>query len=67
MPVAEAKARPDVVVEGVHTAAAVPDLVQSLGIEMPICEAVARVLHEDSDIGQAMAELLSRPLRPEGG
>jgi len=56
-----------VVVEGLHTARAVPDLMQSLGIEMPICEAVARVLHEDSDIDQAMAELLSRPLRPEGG
>lgn len=67
MPVGEAKARPDVVVEGVHTARAVPDLMQSLGIEMPICEAVARVLHEDSDIDQAMAELLSRPLRQEGG
>ena len=66
MPVEEAKSRPDIVVEGVHTAQAVPDLVQSLGIEMPICEAVARVLHEDGDIDQAMAELLSRPLRPEG-
>ena len=66
MPVAEAKARPDIVVEGVQTARAVPDLARSLGIEMPICEAVARVLHEDSDIDQAMAELLSRPLRPEG-
>lgn len=66
MPVAEAIARPDVVVEGVHTARAVPELARSLGVEMPICEAVARVLHEDSDIDQAMAELLSRPLRPEG-
>jgi glycerol-3-phosphate dehydrogenase (NAD(P)+) len=66
MPVIEAKSRPDVVVEGVQTARAVPGLVQSLGIEMPICEAVARVLHEDNDIDQAMTELLSRPLRSEG-
>ncbi len=65
MPVAEAKSRKDVVVEGVHTARAVPDLAHSLGIELPICEAVTRVLHEDSDIDQAMTELLSRPLKSE--
>lgn len=67
MPVAEAMSKPDTVVEGVHTARAVPELMQSLRIEMPICEAVARVLHEHSDIDQAMAELLSRPLRNESG
>lgn len=67
MPVADALARPDVVVEGVHTARAIPALARSLGVEMPICEAVARVLHAGDDIDQAMAGLLSRPLRSEGG
>jgi len=66
MPVADAIARPDVVVEGVHTARAIPGLANALRVEMPICSAVARVLHDNSDIGQEMAGLLSRPLRDEG-
>jgi glycerol-3-phosphate dehydrogenase (NAD(P)+) len=67
MPVADALSRPDIVVEGVHTARAVPKLARSLGVEMPICEAVATVLHENGDIDEAMQSLLSRPLRREAG
>ena len=64
-PVAEALARPGVIVEGVHTARAIPSLAGSLSIEMPIGTAVARVLHEGSDIDREMAAMLSRPLRSE--
>lgn len=67
MPVAEAVARPDVVVEGVHTARAIPNLARSLRVEMPICEAVAKVVHEGRDIDETMQGLLSRPLRSEAG
>ncbi len=67
MPVADAMSRPDIVVEGVHTARAVPRLARSLGVEMPICEAVAKVLHGNGDIDEAMVGLLSRPLRREAG
>lgn len=67
MPVADAMSRPDAVVEGVHTARAIPDLARSLGVEMPICQAVATVLHEGGDIDEAMMDLLSRPLRSETG
>lgn len=66
LPVAEALARPDVVVEGVHTARAVPGLAKSLGIDMPIGEAVAAVLHHGAGIDEAIAGLLARPLRAEG-
>jgi glycerol-3-phosphate dehydrogenase (NAD(P)+) len=66
MPVAEAVARPDVVVEGVHTARAIPALAASAGVETPICSAVAAVLHEGAALDDAINGLLSRPLRPEG-
>jgi glycerol-3-phosphate dehydrogenase (NAD(P)+) len=66
MPVAEALARPDIIVEGVHTARAIPRLAQAMAVDLPICAAVANVLHEGSDIDREMANLLSRPLREEG-
>ncbi|MCA8929586.1 MAG: NAD(P)-dependent glycerol-3-phosphate dehydrogenase [Alphaproteobacteria bacterium] len=65
LPVADALARPDVVVEGVHTARAVPGLAQALGVDLPICQAVADVLHAGCPIDRAIADLLARPLRRE--
>lgn len=53
------------VAEGVTTAAAVVTLARKLGVEMPIAEAVNRILHEGSRLGAEVETLLSRPLRRE--
>jgi glycerol-3-phosphate dehydrogenase (NAD(P)+) len=53
------------VVEGVATAAALVRLAGRLGIEMPIAEAVAAVLHRGADIDATIGRLLSRPHRAE--
>lgn len=48
------------VAEGVYTVSAVHQLVQKLGVDMPICEAVYRVLYEQVDAASAVEELLRR-------
>lgn len=48
------------VAEGVYTVSAVHKLVQKLGVDMPICEAVYRVLYEQVDAASAVEELLKR-------
>jgi len=53
------------VAEGVHAARAVRALAAQHAIDMPIAEAVDRVLHEDLPVRQAVAELLRREPRPE--
>jgi glycerol-3-phosphate dehydrogenase (NAD(P)+) len=53
------------VVEGVATAAAVARLAARLGVEMPICEAVERVLHHGVAIDPMTAQLLHRPYKNE--
>ncbi|MBI2255952.1 MAG: NAD(P)-dependent glycerol-3-phosphate dehydrogenase [Proteobacteria bacterium] len=53
------------IAEGVTTAAAVVTLAQELGVEMPIAEAVNRILHQGSRLGAEVETLLSRPLRRE--
>ena len=53
------------VVEGVATAAAVAQLAQRLGIEMPISEAVDAVLHRGVSIDAMADRLLRRPYRTE--
>ncbi len=53
------------VAEGVASAPAVRALAQKLGVETPICEAVAAVLAHEIDIDTAIGGLLSRPLRAE--
>ncbi len=52
-------------VEGVRTAEAVEGLALSLGIEVPLMQAVARVLRGELDIRHAVTELMSRPERRE--
>lgn len=52
-------------VEGVRTAEAVDRLALSLGIEVPLMQAVARVLRGELDIREAVTELMSRPERRE--
>lgn len=53
-------------VEGVPTAKAVMKRAQELGIEMPICEMVNKVLFDNMPIAKAIEELMSRPYKEEG-
>jgi glycerol-3-phosphate dehydrogenase (NAD(P)+) len=53
------------VAEGVASAPAVRALAEKLGVETPICEAVAAVLAGERDLDQAIGGLLARPLRSE--
>ncbi len=53
------------VVEGVETAPAVRALAAKLGVETPICEAVAAVLAGERGLDEAISGLLARPLRSE--
>ena len=53
-------------VEGLHTTKAVVKIAKELGIEMPICEMVYRLLFEGISLKDAMIELLSRPYKEEG-
>lgn len=62
---AEAQARIGQAVEGVLTALAVRRLASRLGIEMPICEQVYRVLYEQVSPQAATQALLEREQKPE--
>ncbi|MGZ3346042.1 MAG: NAD(P)H-dependent glycerol-3-phosphate dehydrogenase [Caulobacteraceae bacterium] len=53
------------VAEGVASAPAVRALARQLGVDMPICEAVAAVLGGEITLNQAIDGLLSRPLKTE--
>lgn len=53
------------VTEGVATAPALVRLASKHEVDMPICIAVDRVLSGDITPAEAMAELLTRPLKPE--
>ena len=54
------------VAEGVATAPAVIALARRLGVETPICDAVAAILAGEIEVGPAISALLARPLRAEG-
>jgi len=53
------------VAEGVASAPAVRDLAVRLGVDMPICAAVAAILAGEAQVDEAIGGLLSRPLRDE--
>ena len=53
------------VAEGVASAPAVRALARQLGVDMPICEAVAAVLGGEITLNRAIDGLLSRPLKSE--
>ncbi|HKP78619.1 MAG TPA: NAD(P)H-dependent glycerol-3-phosphate dehydrogenase [Phenylobacterium sp.] len=53
------------VAEGVASAPAVRALARRLGVETPICEAVAAILAGEAGVDDAIRGLLSRPLREE--
>lgn len=54
-----------VVVEGERNAISSTDLARSLGVDLPICEAVRAILHEGAPIGDTFARLWSRPIEAE--
>lgn len=54
-------------VEGVRTAAEVFSLAQRVGVEVPLCEQVHRILQGDLPIGEAMSELMRRSQKAEFG
>lgn len=53
------------VVEGVLAAKAVKKVADDLGVDMPICNALYRILYEDLPPRQAVAALMSRALKSE--
>lgn len=53
------------VAEGVGAARATRRLAAHLGVDMPICVAVDRALHEGQPVRDAVAQLLAREPRPE--
>lgn len=53
------------VAEGVRTAKSVYNLSRKLGVEMPICQAIYRVLCENLPPDKALAQLMSRDLKYE--
>jgi glycerol-3-phosphate dehydrogenase (NAD(P)+) len=62
---ADILAERNAVTEGVFSAGSVVALANRLGVEMPICEAVNRIVNEDAPIDRVIAELLSRPFAHE--
>lgn len=54
------------VVEGVLAARAVREVALKANVEMPICEQLYRVVHEGLPPKDAVRELMSRTLKPEG-
>ena len=62
---AEITASMNEVAEGINTARAVKKLANRAGLEMPIINEVNAVLYEGKPARDAVAELMSRPLREE--
>ncbi len=65
MTVDEAKEEIQQVVEGVMAAEAVKEVADKLGIEMPICEQVYRILYEGASPREAVGALMARKLKSE--
>jgi glycerol-3-phosphate dehydrogenase (NAD(P)+) len=53
------------VVEGVPASRAVCAVAERLGVEMPICREIFRVMHEAKPVREAVQELMGRELRSE--
>ena len=64
---ASGKKPPSNLAEGRHSAAVIRRRAESLGVEMPITAAVARVLDEGADIKDEIGRLLQRPVDTEWG
>jgi glycerol-3-phosphate dehydrogenase (NAD(P)+) len=62
----EALAEIGQVVEGYFAARAVREVASARGVQMPIVEQIYRVLYEDAEPRNAVAELMARPIMAEG-
>lgn len=51
--------------EGCYTVKALVEMEKNLGVELPICRAVYKVLYENIDAKEALIELFSRSLKEE--
>lgn len=65
MSIDEAKEEIQQVVEGVMAAEAVNEVAEKLGIEMPICHQIYRIIHEGADPREAVEALMGRALKSE--
>jgi glycerol-3-phosphate dehydrogenase (NAD(P)+) len=65
MSLAEASAATSQIAEGVKSSESVLELAKRHGVEMPITEVVAAVMHEGLAVGEAAALLASRSAKPE--
>ncbi len=65
MSIEEAQEEIQQVVEGVLAAKAVKGVADKLGIEMPICEQIYRILYEGASAREAVEALMGRKLKPE--
>ncbi len=63
--VAEARADIGQVVEGVMAARAVKEVADRLGLEMPICQQIFRIIHEGVPPQEAVSQLMGRKLTSE--
>jgi len=55
------------VAEGVYTVREVPHLEKQMEVAMPICEAVSRIIYENTPASEVIAELLNRAPNQEFG
>ena len=53
------------VAEGVDTSRSMSALAEGLGVEMPICDAINRILHQNENVDDVISTLLRRPFRAE--
>lgn len=53
------------VAEGAYTAGAVARLADSLGIEMPVAQAVDHIINDGAEVAQVVDDILARPFRRE--
>ena len=65
MPLEKVLADRETVAEGIVTTRSAHALAAREGVDMPIVDAVQRVLFEDQPAREAIAALMARDLRPE--
>jgi glycerol-3-phosphate dehydrogenase (NAD(P)+) len=53
------------VAEGAFTAPVLVAAARAAGVDMPVAEAVCALIEGRADVGQVIADLLARPIRPE--
>ena len=67
MSLADALDRAKGVTEGVWTSGIVVESATKMGLEMPVCAAVDAVINKGVALDDAIAQLLNRPFRFDGG